>query len=235
MDLSTILLLLIAWLIISIIFGKNYFLNKLLDKGPVPLPRKKPEPGDTHALQKSEDSKVLIQKLTAIDYFEYFSIAEKEGFINCLHSIGCSETNVAVQLKLFLFPHDKHSFVLDYSHQFIIDPVGVLTKMEGIHARRDYTDYTAFYNYLLRLGLQVRIEELPEKSDAINLFIEGNAYQVGGDYLDEPDFCTELIKLLNQHLDEIGASERLYLWDTYPCILIFLSHKQYNYLHALKP
>lgn len=234
MDLSTILLLVFAWLIISIIFGKNYFLNKLLEVAPDSLPLVKQEREDTHALQKKNENEELLRKLTTIGYFEHFSTTEKEAFINCLQAIRCTEADIAVQLRLFLFPYDKHSFVLEYFLQLILDPVGVMTKMEGIHARRDHTGFSSFYNYLGRLGLQVSIEPELGNSDAINLIIEGIAYRVGGDYLDEPDFCNQFIELLNQHLDKIGASERLYLWDTYPGILIFLSQEQYDYLHPLK-
>lgn len=234
MVLSLFLLILVAWLIISIIFGKNYFLNKLLDKGAVPLPHKEPDLKDAYTLQKIKDNEELLRKLTTIGYFEHFSTVEKEAFIDCLRAMRCTEANIAVQLRLFLFPYDKHSFVLNHFDQLIIDPVGVLTKMEGVHARRDYNDLTSFYNYLARLGLQVSIEPEAGNRDAINLFIEGKAYRVGGDYPDEPEFCNELIKHLNHHLDKIGASERLYLWDTYPAILIFLSQKQYDYLHPLK-
>lgn len=233
MELSLLLLILVAWLIISTVFGKNYFLNKLLDKDLDSLPQIKQEPDHTLALKKEQNTE-LIQKLGAIDYFEHFSAPEKEAFITCLQAVRCTEADIAIQLRLFLFPYDKHSFVLDYFHHLIIDPVGVLTKMEGIHARRDYDDLNPFYNYLGRLGQQVRIEEVVEAVDTIKLFINGNEYQVGGESVDEPDFCNALIKHLNYHLDKIGASERLYLWDTYPCILIFLNQKQYDYLHPLK-
>jgi hypothetical protein len=206
----------------------------LLDEGAVPLPNKEPELKDAYTLQKIKDNEELLRKLTTIGYFEHFSVPEKEAFIGCVQAIGCSEEALNTQLKLFLFQYDRHSFVLDHFDQLIIDPVGELTKMEGIYARRDYNDLTPFYNYLARLGLQVSIEPEAGNSDAINLFIEGKAYRVGGDYLDEPDFCNEFIEILNHHLDKIVASERLYLWDTYPAILIFLSQKQYDYLHPLK-
>lgn len=69
MDLSTIVLLVFAWLIISIIFGKNYFLNKLLEVAPDSLPLVKQEREDTHALQKKNENEELLRKLTTIGYF----------------------------------------------------------------------------------------------------------------------------------------------------------------------
>src|SRR5690606_26220499 len=110
----------------------------LLDKGAVPLLHKEPDLKDAYTLKKIKDNEELLRKLTTTGYFEHFSKVEKEAFMDCLRAMGCTEADIALQLRRFLFPYDKHSFVLDHFHQLVIDPVGVLSKMEGIHARRDY-------------------------------------------------------------------------------------------------
>ncbi len=227
-------------MIISGILGNNPVFALLRAIGQYWFPYLIPPARRPSALQNKVSKWQLIKNLNQIDYFKPFSAAEKAAFLDKLKACVHHEREFEMELRDCLFALDKRSFLVDYYDGLVIDEWGVIDKKEGLQARRAHYDFNPFYNYLAYLGLRVRLEirEEPdielEPDEMFQLIINGKTCNLCYDAYDEEGLREQLVSTLNEALDKVRASERLYIIDTYPTVMIFLDQKQYDYLYKKK-
>lgn len=236
---AIILAALVSYILISTALGHNPVVQLFRVIGQLLLPRLMTPTQYAYSLQNKISVWQLRRKLKKIDYFSSFTAAEQAAFLKNLKAVVHHENDFEPQLRHFLFEKDKRSFVVDYYDDLVIDAIGYVDKWDGLRAG-NASGFTTFYDYLLHLGLEVKLEivevtDVEQECDELfRLIINGNVYDLLYEAYDEEGLCDQLVITLNGALEEIGAGERLYIIDSYPTVLIFLNQKQYNYLYKKK-